>query len=164
MEMVKKTDVVIENFSPTAAEAMGITYEHLKKVKPDIIFAHVSSFGSTGPYSHRIGFDQIAKAMSGSMSISGFPDNRPIREVPPHIDYGTASLTAVGVLAALYHRQLTGEGQMIDTTLLQTAVTYMAPQIGEWETGKMRRQQFGNRGYWCGPSDLYKTKDGKWVM
>ena len=164
MDMVKHADVVIENFSPRAAEAMGITYENLKKIKPDIIFAHISSFGPTGPYRNRIGFDQIAKAMSGSMSISGFPDKPAIREVPPHIDYGTASLTTTGVLAALYHRQLTGEGQMIDTALLQTAVTYMAPQIGEWETGKMLRQQFGNRGYWCGPSDLYQTKDGKWVM
>jgi len=162
-ELVKHSDVVTENFSPTAAEAMGITYDNLKTLKPDIIFAHVSGFGPTGPYSHRIGFDFIAKAMSGSMAVSGFPGD-PCRDQVYYVDYSTACLTAVGVLAALYHRQGTGQGQMINTALLQTAVTYMAPYIGEWETGKKLREQAGNRAYWMGPCDLYKTKDGRWVM
>lgn len=161
--LVKQTDVVIENFSPSAAQSMGITYENFKKTKPDIIFAHVSGFGSSGPYSHRTGFDQVAKAMSGSMSISGFPGD-PCREQVPWVDYSTACLTTVGILAALYHRKATGEGQMIDTALLQTAVTFMAPIIGEYETGGIIRQQVGNRAYWLGPSDLYKTKDARWVM
>jgi len=162
-ELVKHSDVLIENFSPEAAKAMGITYDNLKAVKPDIIFAHVSAFGPTGPYSHRIGFDYIAKAMSGSMAVSGFP-GPPTKEQIPHVDYMTACLTTVGVVSALYHRQRTGEGQMIDTALLQTGVTYMAPTIGEWETGGKRRKQTGNRGPWVGPNDLYKTKDGRWVM
>jgi crotonobetainyl-CoA:carnitine CoA-transferase CaiB-like acyl-CoA transferase len=162
-ELVKHSDVVIENFSPEAAEAMGITYDNLKAIKPDIIFAHVSAFGSTGPYSHRIGFDQVAKAMSGSMAVSGFPST-PTRDQVPWVDYSTATLTAVGILAALYHRQATGEGQMIETALLQTAVTFMAAYISEWETGKVLRQQVGNRSYWTSPVDLYKAKDGRWVM
>ena len=162
-ELVKRSDVVTENFSPEAAKAMGITYDNFKTIKPDIIFAHISGFGSTGPYSHRIGFDMVAKAMSGSMAISGFPGD-PCRDQIYYIDYSTACLTTVGVLAALYHRQRTGQGQMINTALLQTAVTYMAPYIGEWETGKRLRKQVGNRGYWVGPCDLYKTKDGRWVM
>lgn len=162
-ELVKHSDVVIENFSPEAAKAMGITYDNLKAIKPDIIFAHISAFGPTGPYSHRLGFDQVAKAMSGAMAISGFPGT-PVREQTPWVDYSTACFTTVGVLAALYHRKGTGQGQMIDTALLQTAVSYMAPIIGEWETGRNLRQQSGNRNYWTGPADLYKTKDEKWVM
>ncbi|MDD4876070.1 MAG: CoA transferase [Dehalococcoidales bacterium] len=162
-KLVKHTDIVIENFSPEAAESMGITYDNFKKIKPDIIFAHISGFGSTGPYSHRIGFDMIAKAISGSMSISGFPGD-PSRDQIYYVDYSTACFTTIGVLAAIYHRQRTGQGQMINTDLLQTAITYMAPYIGEWETGKKLRQQAGNRGYWLGPCDLYQTKDGKWVM
>jgi len=162
-ELIKRSDVLIENFSPEAAKAIGITYENLKKVKPDIIFAHVSGFGPTGPYSHRIGYDQVAKAMSGSMTVSGFPGD-PCRDQVAWVDYSTACLTTVGVLAALYHRKITGEGQMIDTALLQTAVTYMAPYIGEYETGGVIRQQVGNRVYWIGPADLYQAKDGKWVM
>lgn len=163
-ELVKRSDVVIENFSPAAAEAMGITYDNFKKTKPDIIFAHVSAFGPTGPYSHRLGFDQVARAMSGSMAISGFPGAPPTRDQVSWVDYSTACLTTVGVMAALYHRQSTGQGQMIDTALLQTAVTYTAAALGEWETGKILRQQTGNRSPWAGPSDLYKTKDGRWVM
>jgi len=162
-ELVKHSDAVIENFSPEAAKAMGITYDNLKTLKPDIIFAHISGFGPTGPYSHRIGLDFVAKAMSGSMSISGFPGD-PCRDQVYYVDYSTACLATVGVLAALYHRQRTGQGQMIDTALLQTAVTYMAPFIGEWETGKKLREQIGNRAYWLGPCDFYKTKDGRWVM
>lgn len=162
-ELVKHTDVVIENFSPSAAEGIGVSYENFKKIKPDIIFAHVSAFGSTGPYSHRLGFDQVAKAMSGAMAISGFP-GPPVRDLVPWVDHSTACLTTVGVLAALYHRKETGQGQMIETALLQTAITYMAQVIGEWETGGKLREQVGNRSYWVGPSDLYKTKDGKWVM
>ena len=162
-ELVKRVDVVIENFSPSAAEALGITYENFKKIKPDIIFGHVSAFGATGPYSHRLGFDPIAKAMSGSMTISGFP-GPPLRDQIPWVDYSTACLTTVGVLAALYHRQGTGQGQMIDTALLQTAVSYTAPVIGEYETGKVLHEQVGNRSYWSASSDTYKTKDGRWVF
>ncbi len=164
MELVRHADAVIENFSEQAARAFGVTYEKLKEVKPDIIYAHISAFGTDGPYSHRIGFDQIAKAMSGSMSISGFPGDPPTREAVNHIDYGTGMLTALGVVTALYHRNRTGEGQMIDTALLQTAVTCMATAIGEWEVGRAFRTQLGNRGWWCGPVDTYLTKDKKWVV
>ena len=162
-ELVKLSDVVIENFGPNAARAIGVTYENFKVIKPDIIFADISGFGTTGPCSHRIGFDMVAKAMCGTMTISGFPGT-PIREYVFWVDYLTASLAANGVLAALYHRQRTGQGQMINTSLLQTAVTCMAPAISEWETGKKRREQVGNRGYWSGPSDLYKSKDGRLVF
>jgi len=163
-QLIRRSDVVIENFSPSAAEAIGITYDKLRTVREDIIFAHVSAFGPTGPYSHRLGFDQIGKAMSGSMAVSGFPGNPPTREQPPHVDYLTATLATVGVVSALYHRQTTGQGQMVDTALLQSAVTLMAPIIGEWEVTGQKRQQIGNRAYWQGPTDLYQAKDGRWVM
>ena len=162
-ELIKQTDVVVENFSPAAAEGIGLSYEKLKKIKSDIIFAHISAFGSTGPYSHRLGFDPVAKAMSGAMAISGFP-GPPVRDLVAWADHSTGCMTAIGVLAALYHRKETGQGQMIDTALLQTAVTYMASTIAEWETGGKLREQVGNRSYWVGPSDLYKTKDGRWIM
>ncbi|MFC1859623.1 CaiB/BaiF CoA transferase family protein [Thermodesulfobacteriota bacterium] len=162
-ELVKRSDVVIENFSPEAAKAFGITYENLKAIKTDIIFAHVSAFGSTGPYSHRLGFDPIGKAISGSLSVSGFP-GPPTKEQTPHVDYLTGCLTALGVVSAVYHRDRSGEGQMIETALLQSAVTFMAPIISEWETGKKRRVQTGNRIPWMGPNNVYQTKDGKWMV
>jgi len=162
-ELIKHSDVVIENFSPEAVKAMGITYDDLKKIKSDIVYAHISAFGPSGPYSHRLGFDPIAQAMSGAMAITGFP-GPPLRTQIPWVDYSTACLATVGVVTALFHRERTGEGQMIDTSLLQTAVAYMAPYISEWETGKTLRGQLGNRGYWTGPGDLYQTKDKKWVI
>jgi crotonobetainyl-CoA:carnitine CoA-transferase CaiB-like acyl-CoA transferase len=162
-ELVRRSDAVIHNFSPEAARGLNLTYEHFKAIRPDIIYAQVSAFGYSGPYQHRIGFDQIIKAMSGAMAVSGFPDV-PTKEQVPHVDYLTATFTAVGVIAALYHRQKTGEGQMVDATLLQTGVTYMAPYLGEWELGKMRRIRNGNRTQFIGPSDSYRTKDGRWVM
>ncbi len=162
-ELVKRSDVVIHNFSPDAARGLGITYENFKAVKPDIIFAQVSAFGYTGPAQNRLGFDQIMKAFSGAMAVSGFPE-RPTKEQVPHVDYLTATLTAVGVLAALYHRKETGEGQMIDTTLLQTGITFMAPYLGEWAVAGVRRERNGNRTQFIGPSDLYLAKDGRWVM
>jgi crotonobetainyl-CoA:carnitine CoA-transferase CaiB-like acyl-CoA transferase len=162
-ELVRKSDVVMHNFSPEAARGLGVTYEDFKAVKPDIIFAQASAFGYTGPYQHRLGFDQIAKAMSGAMAISGFPE-RPTKEQVPHVDYLTATLVTVGVLGALYHRQRTGEGQAVEGTLLQTGVTYMAPYLGEWEVARKQRPRNGNRTHFIGPSDAYLTKDGRWVM
>ncbi len=162
-ELVKRSDVFIDSFSLSAGKAMGITYDKLKAVKPDIIFAHVSAFGITGPYKERLGFDPTAKAMSGAMSISGFP-GRPFRDQMVWVDNSTGFLATIGILAALYHRRETGQGQMINTSLLQSAVTYMAPIIGEWETGKTLREQVGNRTYWVGPSNAYETKDGRWVF
>ena len=162
-ELIKHADVVIENFSPEAAKAFGITYENFKAIKHDIVFAHVSAFGSSGPYSHRLGFDHIGKAMSGAMAVSGFP-GKPTKEQSPHVDYFTACLTAVGVVSAMYHKERTGEGQMIDTSLLQSAITFMAPILGEWEVAKKRRKQTGNRTPYYGPNDIFETKDGKWIM
>ena len=162
-DLVKHSDVVVHNFSPEAAIAMGVTYENFKAVKPDIIYAQVSAFGNIGPYKKRIGFDQIIKAMSGAMWISGFP-GAPAKEQTPHVDYMTACLTTIGIVSALYHREKTGQGQVVDTSLLQTGVTLTAPFISEWELGKKSRPQVGNRSQFYGPCDLYPTKDGRWVM
>jgi crotonobetainyl-CoA:carnitine CoA-transferase CaiB-like acyl-CoA transferase len=162
-ELVKKSDVVIHNFSPDAARGLGIMYENFKAVKKDIIFAQVSAFGYSGPYQNRLGFDQIMKGFSGAMAVSGFPE-RPTKEQVPHVDYLTATLACVGVLAALYHRKETGEGQLIDASLLQTGITYMAPYLGEWAVAGIKRERNGNRTQFIGPSDLYRTKDGRWVM
>lgn len=161
-DLVKCSDVVIQNFSPGAAELMGITYDNLKAAKPDIIFVAISCYGSYGPYSQRIGFDPIAQTMSGAAAITGFPDNPPTRSQVPWVDYSTALFATVGTLLALRHRDSTGEGQMVDVALLQTAVTFMAPIIAESEVLGRVRQRLGNRGWYMGPSDLYPCQDG-WV-
>ena len=103
-KLVKTADVVIANLPPDTLQAMGLDYESLKATKPDIILTTVSAFGRGGPYANRVGFDGLGQAMSGAMYMSGTPD-QPVKAYPPYIDFGTASLSAFGTMAALFERQ-----------------------------------------------------------
>jgi crotonobetainyl-CoA:carnitine CoA-transferase CaiB-like acyl-CoA transferase len=159
-DLVRVSDVVIHNFSPHAARLLGLTYEQLTVYKKDIILTSVSCYGSEGPYANRVGFDPIAQAMSGAMSITGYPEGNPLRSQVPWVDYGTALANAVGTLLALRHRDRTGEGQMVDLSLLGTAVSFMTPIIAEADVFQRLRPRIGNRGCYLGPSDLFKCLDG----
>ena len=162
-DLVKRSDVVIHSFGPDAAKLMGLTYEELKSIKPAIILTAITCYGSDGPYSNRIGFDPIAQAMSGSMALGGYPDKPPIRSFMNPIDYGTGLCAALGTVMALRYRDRTGKGQFVDLALLQTAVSYVAPQIAEAEVLGQLRPIIGNRAAYVGPADLYRCKDG-WVF
>ena len=159
-DLVKTTDVVLYNFSPKAAQFMGLTYEELAAIKPDIIVSAVSCFGSSGPYANRVGFDYMAQAMSGAMDLGGFAEIPPQRAQVPFVDFSTALNSTIGILLALRHRDQTGEGQMVDVALLQTATSFTAPQIAEVEVLGRLRPRVGNRAVYMGPSDLDKCKDG----
>ncbi len=161
-QLVKHADVAVHNFSLAAAQDMGITYENFKKLKHDIIFAHVTGFGSTGPYKNRVGYDPVAKAMAGIMLLSG-PPGPPVRDAVSTVDFGTAMLTAIGVVSALYHREKTGEGQMIETALLRTAVQYSSMYLSTWETAHLPHERAGNQPFGIGPSNTFQAKDGRWV-
>jgi crotonobetainyl-CoA:carnitine CoA-transferase CaiB-like acyl-CoA transferase len=140
---------------------MGLDYDTLRPLKPDIILARISAFGPDGPYAHRPGFDTIAQAMSGAMSLTGFPDT-PIRSVVSFEDYGTALHTAFGTMVALYHRAQTGEGQVVDGSLLATGVTFMQALLAERSVTGIVRQSRGNTGFFTAPADTYRTADG-WI-
>jgi crotonobetainyl-CoA:carnitine CoA-transferase CaiB-like acyl-CoA transferase len=141
---------------------MGIDYDSLKAIRGDIILARISTFGPEGPLADRLGFDTIAQAMSGAMSLTGFP-GAPVRAVVPYADYGTALHTALGILAALLHRQKTGEGQTVDGSLLATAVTFMQPFLAERHVTGTKRTQQGNAAFYVAPADTYQTSDG-WII
>jgi len=141
---------------------MGITYEEFKKLKPDIIFAHVTGFGTSGPYKNRVGYDPVAKAMAGIMLLSG-PPGPPVRDAISSVDFGTAMLTTIGVVSALYHRQKTGEGQAIETALLRTALQYSSMYLSVWETAGLPHERAGNQPFGIGPSNTFQAKDGRWV-
>jgi crotonobetainyl-CoA:carnitine CoA-transferase CaiB-like acyl-CoA transferase len=141
---------------------MGIDYESLKAVQPKIILARISTFGPDGPYAHRLGFDTVAQAMSGAMSMTGFPDT-PIRAIVPYCDYGTALHTAFGVMVALWEREKTGIGQIVDGSLLATGVTLMQAMLAERSVLGIERTQRGNAGIYAAPSDTWRTRDG-WVL
>lgn len=159
-ELIKKSDMVIHNFSPEAARFMGLGYEDLCKIRPDIILAAISCFGSDGPYASLQGFDFIAQAMSGGLDLGGYEDKGPIRAFMNPMDFSTGLCAVIGVLLALRHRDQTGEGQMVDLALLRTAVSFNAPVIAEYEVLGRLRPKIGNRAAYLGPTDLYKCQDG----
>jgi|TARA_B110000879_G_scaffold210044_1_gene299216 crotonobetainyl-CoA:carnitine CoA-transferase CaiB-like acyl-CoA transferase len=165
-EIVKKlvatADIVIANLPPDTLQAMGLDYESLKAIKSDIILTTVSAFGRGGPYSNRVGFDGLGQAMSGAMYMTGTPE-QPVKAHPPFIDFGTASLSAFGTMAALYERQKTGKGQMVEGSLFATALTMTNGTAIEQNAIAPNRIATLNRSQTSGPADTFKTKDG-WVL
>ncbi|HET9365722.1 MAG TPA: CoA transferase [Candidatus Angelobacter sp.] len=160
--LVKSADVVVANLPMNVMKHMGVDYNSLHAIKPDIILARISTFGPNGPYANRVGFDTVAQAMSGAMSLTGFP-GAPVRDIVPFEDFGTALHTAFGVMVALYHRKQTGEGQIVDGSLLATGITYVQGLLAERHVLGLERQQQGNTSFYAAPSDAYRTKDG-WIV
>jgi crotonobetainyl-CoA:carnitine CoA-transferase CaiB-like acyl-CoA transferase len=160
--LVQSADVVIANLPIAVLNKMRLDYDSLCAVKPDIILARVSTFGPDGPYAHRVGFDAVAQAMSGAMSLTGFPDV-PVRSIVPWADYGTALHTAFGVMVALFHRAKTGQGQIVDGSLFATGITFMQATLSERSVVGIERAQQGNASFYSAPSDSYKTLDG-WII
>mgnify|MGYP001154035837 FL=1 len=156
--LVATADVVVANLPPKTLSAMGLDYASLKAVKSDIILTTVNAFASGGPYSDRVGFDALAQAMSGNLHLSGEAE-QPTRAFVPYVDFATAALS----LAALRHRDQTGEGQVLEGALLKTALTMMNSVLIEQDVKKVNRVATMNRGQWNGPSDVFRTQDG-WIM
>jgi crotonobetainyl-CoA:carnitine CoA-transferase CaiB-like acyl-CoA transferase len=160
--LVKGADVVVANLPNNVLKSMRLDYESLKTSKPDIILARISTFGPDGPYANRVGFDTVVQAMSGAMGLTGFAGT-PVRDIVPFEDYGTALHTAFGVMVALYHRQQTGEGQIVDGSLLATGIAYVQGLLAERSVLGIERRQLGNTSFYAAPSDCYQTKDG-WIV
>jgi crotonobetainyl-CoA:carnitine CoA-transferase CaiB-like acyl-CoA transferase len=160
--LVRSADIVVVNLPLDVMKRLGLDYDSLRAIKEDIILVMASAFGPDGPYKDRVGFDGVAQAMSGSMSLTGFP-GPPVRSIVSWVDYGTALHAAFGAMTALYHRQRTGRGQLIDVSLLATGVTFMMPLLAERRTRGIKREQLGNTGYYAAPSDVYVTRDG-WII
>jgi crotonobetainyl-CoA:carnitine CoA-transferase CaiB-like acyl-CoA transferase len=160
--LIASADVVIANLPMNVLSKLKLDYDSLAAIKPDIILTQISAFGAEGPYANRVGFDPVAQAMSGAMGVTGFP-GAPVRSVVPFEDFGTALHAAFGTMVALYERQKTGRGQMVEASLLATGVTFMQTLLAErYVTGVERRQQ-GNTAFHVAPSDTYRTKDG-WII
>ena len=161
-KLVTTADVVVANLPPDTLKTMGLDYESLAAIKPDIILTMISAFGTGGPYANRVGFDGLGQAMSGNMYMSGTPD-QPVKAYAPFIDFGTASLSAFGTMAALFERQKTGKGQIVEASLFNTALTMMNGAAIEQAAIKRNRTATLNRSQTSAPADTFKTKDG-WVL
>ncbi len=161
--LIKSADIVMVNLPIDVMKKIKLDYDSLREIKPDIILVMASTFGPEGPYATRVGFDTVAQAMSGAVSLTGFPDSPPLRAMAAYCDFGTALHGAFGAMAALYEREKTGRGQLIDVSLLATAMTMMTPLLAERVLTGTERKQQGNASYYSAPSDIYRAKDG-WVL
>lgn len=160
--LVQGADVVVANLPINVLKSMKLDYDSLRAIKPDIILARISTFGPDGPYANRVGFDTVAQAMCGAMSLTGFT-GAPVRGIVPFADYGTALHTVFGVMVALYHRLQTGEGQVVDGSLLATGITFVQGLLAERSVLGIERRQLGNTGFYAAPADAYQTTDG-WIV
>jgi crotonobetainyl-CoA:carnitine CoA-transferase CaiB-like acyl-CoA transferase len=158
--MVAKADVVVENFRPDVKERLGIDYETLRKINPRLVYASISGFGQSGPYRDRPGFDQIAQGMGGLMSITGLPGQGPVRAGIPVADLTAGLFCALGILTALLEREQSGEGQWVQTSLLQAQVFMLDFQASRWLNNKEVPKQAGNNHPTSIPTGVFKTADG----
>lgn len=157
--LIDAADVVIENFSTGVMAKYGLDYESVKR--PDLIYCSTSAYGRTGPYLKRLGYDPVVQAESGFMSLTGHPHQEPVRTAIPMIDVSTGLTGGAGVLAALYHRKRTGEGQFLEVPLFDTGFY----QTGMHAVGYMLDgtvpERLGNADYFMAPVGRYGCLDGE---
>lgn len=160
--LIREADVVVANMPPKTLANLGLEYESLCAIKPDIILTASSAFGSHADAAHRVGFDGVGQAMSGAVHMSGTPES-PTKAMVPVVDFATALSCALGTVLALYERQKSGRGQVVEVSLLQTALTIASGALIEESVLGLNRQATGNRSPNYGPSDIFKTTDG-WII
>ena len=161
-KLVASADVVVANLPPRVLRSLALDLDSLRRTKPDIILTTVTGFGSAGPLSHKHGFDGIGQAMSGSVYLSGVPE-QPIAIKVAWVDFGTACLSAFGTLAALIERGKTGRGQKVEGALLRTAIAFANATLIEQALTGVNRTAIVNRGFNSAPADIFRTKDG-WIV
>ncbi|WP_334139667.1 CoA transferase [Thermovirga lienii] len=164
LELVKRADVVVENYRPGTMEKLGLGYEVLKEVNPRIIYAAISGFGQTGPYKMRPGYDIIAQAMSGLMSTTGWPGGEPTRTGTAIGDVLGGLSCAIGILAAVNARSITGKGQMVDVALVDSAVASLEIINMIYLVEGRVPERIGNRYESTYPYDSFRTSDGSIVI
>jgi crotonobetainyl-CoA:carnitine CoA-transferase CaiB-like acyl-CoA transferase len=160
--LVATADVVVANLPPPTLAAMGLDYESLRAIKPDIILTAISAYGTTGPYKDRVGFDGVGQAMSASAYLSGEPGH-PRRTLTNFVDYGTALSCAYGTALALLDRERTGKGSVVEASLLLTALNFTNVWMLEQAATGIGRVPSGNRAQSSAPADLFQTRDG-WIL
>ena len=158
--LVAEVDVVVENYRPDVKHRLGIDYDSLKEINPGLVYASISGFGQDGPYVGRPGFDQIAQGMGGLMSITGVPGEGPMRVGIPVADLTAGIFCAQGILIALLEREVSGQGQWVQSSLLQAQIAMLDFQAARWLLAEDVPQQAGNNHPTSIPTGVFKTSDG----
>ncbi|MGE4242811.1 CaiB/BaiF CoA transferase family protein [Ramlibacter sp.] len=160
--LVRGADIVIANMPPRTMQSLGLDYESLRKIKPDIILTASSAFGDQPAVRDRTGFDGTGQAMSGAVHVTGLPD-QPMKPMVPMVDFSTALSCAFGTMMALYERKASGMGQEVGASLLRTGLNLASGTLIEEAVLKLDRKAQGNRSPNYGPSDLFRAKDGWFI-
>ncbi len=162
--LVAKADMLLENFRPGTMERWGLGYEELSAINPGLIMIRVSGYGQTGPYSSRAGYAAIGEAMGGMRYLCGEPDRRPSRAGLSIGDSLAATYACMGALAALHHREKTGEGQVIDASIYESVLTVMESTIPEYTINNYIRERSGPTLPNVAPSNIYTCADGIFLI
>jgi crotonobetainyl-CoA:carnitine CoA-transferase CaiB-like acyl-CoA transferase len=163
LKLVKKADVVVENFRAGTMEVMKLGYDELSEANLGIILTRISGFGQDGPYSHRTCFDQVAQAISGLMDVTGPEDGPPFLVGTYVVDCAGALYAVIGTLAALRAREKTGKGQVVDVALLDTAVSLLHTAIPDYQLLGQKLTRIGNNDRYAWPASIYRASNGRWV-
>lgn len=162
-ELAAGCDVVIENFRPGVLEKWGLAYEDLRRINPSIIMARVSGYGQDGPYASRPGYGVIGEAVSGLRHLIGDPDRPPARVALPLTDYVAGMYAAMGTMVALMHRARTGEGQLVDASLFESAFSFLRSEVPSYDKLRKVANRAGSRLPGHVPSNLFRTRDGRYI-
>tara|TARA_Y100001970_G_scaffold179520_1_gene218452 strand:+ start:4682 stop:5857 length:1176 start_codon:yes stop_codon:yes gene_type:complete len=158
--LVQSADVLVENMRSPVKYKLGFDFQSLSEINPRIILGSISGFGQDGPYGQRGGVDQIAQGLGGMMSITGLPDQGPVRAGVAISDITAGLQLAIGILTALHERQRTGKGRWVHTSLLESMVGMLDFQAARWTVARENPSQEGNDHPTLGPMGMYKTRDG----
>ena len=164
LDLVERSDIIVENFRPGTLEKWGLGYDVLRERNRGIILVRVSGYGQTGPEAHKAGYASVAEAASGLRYMNGFPGGPPPRLALSLGDSLAGMFAAQGALAALYRRTVTGEGQVVDAALTESCLAVQESTIPDYDVGGVVRGPSGTRLEGIAPSNIYRTADGSWVV
>lgn len=159
-QLAARADVVIENFRPGTMESLGLSYDELSRDHPELIYCSISGFGQTGPYRERGGFDLVAQGMSGLMTVTGHPGQPPVKIGVPITDIGSGMLAAYGILSAYIHRLRTGQGQYVETSLLEAGIAYTVWESAIFFATGQVPAPLGSAHRLSAPYQAFQTSDG----
>ena len=163
-KLIATADILVENFRPGTLERWGLSYEALQEINPKLIMVRVSGFGQDGPYSQRAGYGAIGEAMGGLRYVVGDPSTPPSRVGISIGDTLAAMFAAIGALAALREREVSGRGQIVDSAIYEAVLGVMESLVPEWQISGYQRERTGAILPNIAPSNVYPSKDGKWVL
>ena len=163
-KLAAKADILVENFAPGGMERLGLGYEEAKKLNPGIIYASISGFGQTGPRRNDVSYDVVAQAMGGLMSVTGYADGEPLKAGISLGDYMGGYNGVIAILAALYYRTVTGEGQAIDISMQDGIWAMVFPDRADYFDPGIIPKRIGNKLSSSAPFGAYKAKDGSVVI